>query len=165
MADSFTKDRQIPEIAEAYSMDAVDFARDHFKIKLDWSDGSVAHIETMLSVFHDQLANAQPSDERISGFAKMFGSYIGEVFRRNHAAAWGLVTLGGETFVGLEISGSGVRLWPWDRTRRRMLNGPDDNVWDYYRALVTGDGGHGVDPTSIAPTARKKSWRDRLRGR
>lgn len=164
MAGNFTKDPRIQEITEAYSMDAIDFARNHFEIELDWSDASVAHIETMLGVFHVQLANAKPSDEQIFGFAKMFGSYVGEVYRRNHGATWGLVELGGATFPGLEASGSAGLLWPWDRTRRRILNGRDDNVWDYYRAVLTRDGGNGAGPTGIAPTTRKKSWWDRFRG-
>ncbi|KRB07984.1 hypothetical protein [Lysobacter sp. Root690] len=164
MAENFTEDRRIQEIAEAYSMDAIDFARDHFKLELDWRDGSVAHIETMLSVFHDQLAKAEPSDEQIFGFAKMFGSYVGEVFRRNHGATWGLVKLGGESFPGLQASDSSGLFCPWERTRRRILNGSQDNVWDYYQALVTRDGGNGAAPTSITPMMQKKSWWDRLRG-
>lgn len=77
MAENFTKDHKVQEIAEAYSLDARDFAREHFKVELDWSDGSFANVETMLGVFHDQIAQANPSDEQIFGFAKMLGSYVG----------------------------------------------------------------------------------------
>jgi len=42
---TFTPDSKIQQIAEAFSLDACDFLRDHFSITLDWSDASVQHIE------------------------------------------------------------------------------------------------------------------------
>ena len=86
MSKGFTEDPKIQQIAEAYSLDAVDFANDNFQIKLDWSDKSVSQIESILEIFHDQLASADPSEEQIFQFAKIFGSYVGEVYRRNHGA-------------------------------------------------------------------------------
>jgi hypothetical protein len=35
-------------------------------------------------------------------FAKMFGCYIGEVYRENHGATWGLVEMDGQRFPGLK---------------------------------------------------------------
>ena len=37
-------------------------------------------------------------------FAKGFGSYVGEVFRRNHGGEWGMVTLGDHRFPGLRTT-------------------------------------------------------------
>ena len=163
MADNFTEDNKIRQIAEAYASDAIDFARSNFKIKLDWSDGSVAHIETMLGLFHDQMAKAKPSEDQVLGFAKMFGSYVGEVFRRNHGATWGLVNLGEQTFPGLKADGTAGLFWPWGRAQNRITNGPEDNVWHYYQVLVQKHGGSSA-PTPSNPPAQKKSWWGRLRG-
>jgi hypothetical protein len=160
VADNFTPEPKIQQIAEAYALDAIDFARDHFQLALDRSDASVAHIETILGVFHVQLADAKPSEEQIFTFAKMFGSYVGEVFRSNHGATWGLI--GGDKIAGLKFNGGGGLFWPWGRAQKRIINGPEDNVWHYYQWLVEKRTGS-VPPTPRAVPARKKSWWERLR--
>jgi hypothetical protein len=162
MTENFTKDDKIQEIAEEYSLDAIDFARNHFNIKLDWSDGSVAHIESMLGTFHDQILQAKPSEEQIFEFAKMFGSYIGEVFRRNHEATWGVVHIDGDSFPGLEANGSAGLFWPWGRAQNRITKGSADNVWHYYQILIERNGGN-LATSPIIDSPKKKSWWGRLR--
>src|SRR5262245_61287723 len=115
MSDGFKPDSRIQQIAEAYSLDAIDFASSAFRLKLDGSDASVQHIETIATALHNQLAKADPPEEKILQFAKMLGSYIGEVFRKNHGATWGIVVLNGQEYPGLESTNSGTRLWPWGR--------------------------------------------------
>jgi hypothetical protein len=131
----FTPDEKIQKIVEAYSLDAVDFAANKFNIKLDWSDASVRQIETILDTFHRDLGNSHPTEEQITQIAKIFGSYIGEVFRKNHGGQWGIVELNGQRFPGLQ-SPAGSLFWPFGRARNRMVNGNDDNVWDYYQELI-----------------------------
>lgn len=161
MTDNFTPEPKIQQIAEAYALDAIDFARDHFQLALDRSDASVAHVETILGVFHEQLADAKPSEEQIFGFAKMFGSYVGEVFRRNYGATWGLVPHGGERIAGLKFDGSSGLFWPWGRAQKRIINGPADNIWHYYQWLVE-KRTDTAPPKSTCVPARKKSWWERL---
>ena len=72
-------------------MDAVDFAQANFRLALDWRDECISSIGEILKVFHDQRAAAKPDEETIFSFAKMFGSCVGEVYRRNHGATWGMV--------------------------------------------------------------------------
>jgi len=165
MADSFTPDDNIRKIAEAYSLDCVDFAKQHFKLKLDWSDGSVREIETMLERFHAESSSAKPTQEQISKFAKVFGSYVGEVFRRNHGAKWGMVALGGDTFPGLRADKDGTTFWPWGRAQNRLVNGPEDNMWHYYQVLVS-EHGNPAPTTGPAPNdpPPKKSFWQRMRG-
>src|SRR5258707_15287677 len=98
----FTPDDKIQKIAEGYSLDAVDFMRDHFHITLDWSDESIKQIEAVMKVMHDDLKQARPSPEQVAQFAKMFGSYVGEGYRKNHGATWGMVELDGQHFPGME---------------------------------------------------------------
>ncbi len=165
MIENFTEDQKIQQIAEAYALDAVDFAKNHFKQKLDWSDGSIANIEKILGVFHEQLAEAQPTKEEVLQFAKIFGSYIGEVFRRNHGATWGMVNLNGEGFPGLKSNGSAGLFWPWGRVQNRLLNGSEDNVYHYYQTLVKKNGAIGGNISSITQhLTTKKSWWRRLFG-
>jgi hypothetical protein len=133
---TFKLDPNIQQVAEAYASDAVEFVRERFDFALDWSDQSIAHIESVLGVLHESLADANPSEEQVFGFAKMFGSYVGEVFRRNHGAAWGLIGSGDTAFVGLRVDGTSWQCWPWGRAQKRIVNGPEDNIWHYYQGLL-----------------------------
>jgi hypothetical protein len=138
--EGFAVDDKIREIAEAYALDAVDFARDNFGLRLDWTDAGVEHVEAMLTRLHNEMSSARPSEDQIFTFAKMLGSYVGEVFRRNHGARWGMVTFGGDEFPGMQADRTGALFWPWGRVQNRLVNGPEDNVWHYYQSLVRRDG-------------------------
>ena len=158
MPEAFTEDPKVQQVTEAYARDAVDFARNQFKLSLDWSDASIAHIETMLTVLHEQMAAANPTDEQIFQFAKLFGSYVGEVFRRNHGATWGMVTLEGQSFPGLNASGPAGLFWPWGRAQNRIKNGPEDNIWHYYQHLISRN-------STSSPSPLKSTWWQGLRGK
>jgi hypothetical protein len=134
---NFIPDDKIQKIAEAYALDACNFLGNHFKITLDWSDSSIQHIESVMDRFHQESANAKPTPEKVMQFAKLFGSYIGEVYRKNHGATWGLVEMEGQRFPGLKAQSSGTTFWPWARAHKRLVNGAEDNVWHYYSALIT----------------------------
>lgn len=137
-AANFTPDPQIQQIAEAYALDARDFAEKAFHITLDWSDASVEKVEVILDDLYRQkrAMKPPPTDEQVTTFAKMLGSYIGEVFRRNHGAEWGMVKLGREPFPGLRAAGSEHLFWPMGKVIKRLENGPEDNVWHYYQDLI-----------------------------
>jgi len=138
MSIRFQRDPQILQIAEAYSLDAVEYAEKAFAIKLDWSDDSVRRVETMLGRLHDERTTQKPSPKQVFQFAKMLGSYVGEVFRKNHGAAWGIVSLDGEDFPGLKAD-KGTVFWPWGRAQNRILNGSSDNLWHYYQHLLANE--------------------------
>ncbi len=133
----FSEDPRIQQIAEAYALDAVDFARENMKVDLDWTDESVQRLESILDIFHRELATERPSDETVATFSKMWGSYLGEVYRKNHGGTWGMVTHEGRSFPGFRSS-SGSLFWPWGRVENRLRKGTEDNVWHYYRSLTSG---------------------------
>ncbi|MCX6952802.1 MAG: hypothetical protein NTV51_11640 [Verrucomicrobia bacterium] len=132
----FTPDDGVRMIAEAYALDARDFVRTQFHITLDGSDASIQHIERVMDAFQREIATAKPSEEQIMGFAKMFGSYLGEVFRKNHGAAWGVAEMNGERVAGLKATTGDKVFWPWGRARSRLVEGAEHNVWHYYSALI-----------------------------
>jgi len=146
MQSTFEPDLKIQKIAEAYAQHAVVFAAEHFKLALDWSDGSIIHVETILDSLHKQAEKDKPTVERVFHIAKTIGSYIGEVYRRNHGATWGIVVLNGERFPGLKADLTGETCWPWGRADKRIRNGEEDNVWHYYQLLVQKG-----DPSRAAP--------------
>jgi hypothetical protein len=134
---SFSPDPRIEKVAEAYAQDAVDFSAKQFSIKLDWSDASIADVEKALSKMHASYTDMtpKPSDEQVMSFAKGFGSYVGEVFRRNHGGEWGMVTLSDHRFPGMRTT-SGRNFWPWARAFDRITKGSEANIADYYNVLL-----------------------------
>jgi hypothetical protein len=135
--NSFTADPKIQKVAEAYAEDAVDYSAKRYGVKLDWSDQSIGNVELVLSKMSASYSatNPKPTTEQVMSFAKGFGSYVGEVYRRNHGATWGMVTLGGQSFPGLKTA-SGINFWPWGRAFERITHGSENNVADYYAALL-----------------------------
>lgn len=134
---SFTADPKIQTIAEAYAQNAVDFARKQFGIQLDWTDASIANVETALAKMHQSYISTtpRPTEKQVMSFAYAFGSYIGEVYRRNHGGEWGIVDLEGQKYPGIK-SKSGTNFWPWGRALNRIIQGPENNVADYYKMLL-----------------------------
>lgn len=134
---TFKEDARVMRIAEAYSLDAVDLFKDRFQIELDWSEESVRHVEEVMAQFHEQLEASHPSDEQVFVMAKIFGSYIGEVYRKNRGGKWGQIESEGQFVAGMQ-NNDGVIFWPWGRAENRLVNGAEDNVWHYYQFLITG---------------------------
>ena len=175
---SFEPDPRLQEVAEAYTLDAIDMAKGNFGITLDRSEASIAQVERILDELHQATIKEAPSPETIETVSKMFGSYIGEVFRQHHSGEWGFVTMGGGTVPGIKAPKN--MFWPWLRVSNRLENGSEDNVWHYYQVMVqkqTGDQGKviaRVEPgrppqlieTSKPPeTPAKKGLLGRLFGR
>ena len=133
---SFKPEEKIQQVAQAYALDAIDVAERNFNISLDWSDESVEQVESMLDELHQQISVAKPSQDQIQTFSKMFGSYIGEVYRKNHDGEWGLIESNGTHFPGMKTKKTGTTFWPWGRVLNRINNGSEDNVWHYYKVLT-----------------------------
>jgi hypothetical protein len=130
----FEADPRIQQIAEAYSLDMVDFAEQRFGMGLDWSDESIRQVEQIAVALHENYKKSRPTAEQLAHFYKMLGSYIGEVFRKNHQAEWGWITLEGKRFPGMQHKASSL-FWPWGKAQNRIINGPEDNLWRYYQYL------------------------------
>lgn len=132
---SFEPQPEIEELAKAYSLDAVDFAAQNFEIRLDFSEDSIRLVEQILGNLHDTMPQANPDEKRIWDFAKCFGSYVGEVYRKKHGGRWGTITHGGQEYPGIQGPGE-TYFWPWARAYKRIVEGPEENVWHYYQVLI-----------------------------
>src|SRR5665213_533607 len=132
------------DVMGAYALDAVDHAKSNFAVELDFSPGSVEKVEEILTKlcasrptgFLAKLFRKGPSDDDVDQMAKMYGGYIGEVLlRRAGAGSWYFddQIMPGLIVYGLECNGG--KFWPQIKVHKRMANGPEDNVWFYYRFL------------------------------
>src|SRR5688572_29377178 len=123
----FVADKTHQQVGEAYAADAVNLARDTYKKNLDFSDGSIVLVEEILGLLHLGTPHTDPSPEKAFEMAKVFGSYVGEVFRRRYGAEWGMVTLNGQQLPGLRALQSGKIFWPWGKVSNRIEDGPEDS--------------------------------------
>jgi hypothetical protein len=146
----FVPDLKIQQLTEAYAQDAVDVAARSFGVSLDRADASIELLETVLGELHTGGPAVRPTEQHVSYFSKIFGSYLGEVFRWNHGATWGIVTLNRAECPGLRTD-HGRQFWPWDRVRRRIVAGPDHDIWRYYLALVEGESETEDAPAMMPP--------------
>lgn len=133
---NFVVNTNIQEIAAAYTLDAIDVAKQNFKVVLDRTESSIQKVENILDILHRSLSKGSPSEETIMTFSKLFGSYIGEIYRQYHSAEWGLIEIEGESVVGLKNIQEEIIFWPWGRVYHRIINGEEENVWIYYQSLI-----------------------------
>ncbi|MEQ1812732.1 MAG: hypothetical protein ABL889_22585 [Terricaulis sp.] len=131
----FAEDAKVQQAAETFARDAIAFGRKNFQVELDFSDASVAHIESMMENFDRNASRGLPSAEVLAKFGKIFGSYVGEVYRKNHGGVWGVITTDGNQIPGVRGL-NGTLLWPWARVENRMRQGPQESVLTYYLQLV-----------------------------
>jgi len=141
------QDEKAPTIGDmmaAYAEDAVEFMRENFQDELDYSEDSVQLIEAILGALHQQMppelrsqiSEDGPPPQVIDQYAKMFGGYVGEVMRRNWGGQWKdhSAAFPGELHFTLELAVGGD-LWPHYKAGKRLINGPEDNIWDYFQVV------------------------------
>jgi len=119
-------------MAGAYAEKAVQKARE-FNTQLDYSENSLMEVEVILS----QLAGNIPAGtfEEVGEICKTWGSYLGEVVRMRFGGEWSIETYPGKQFATLTLSVGGNKLFPTMKVHRRLIEGGDENVWEFYRMV------------------------------
>lgn len=131
------------EVMEAYAQDAVDLARQNFQVTLDFSETSIEAVETILDRYSKSIPrnflqrrlSKSPSAHQMDQVCKMFGAYIGEVFRRKCGGRW---EFDSQTPTGNRVMclrDGEKRIWPAVKVLKRIKNGPDENVLHYFQAI------------------------------
>jgi len=138
-----TSQPTITDMMVAYAMDAVDHAQKAFGRNLDYSLASVEAVEEVLAAMYEakpkgllgRLFKARPSPEVMWSFAKMYGGYVGEVLRRHRGGDWFVdeEIVPGQKTLGLRKGDH--RIWPPAKVGKRLVNGPEDNVWHYLQVV------------------------------
>jgi hypothetical protein len=113
-------------------------------VTLDFSRESVRAVEELLARMHEarpkglfsRLLSRGPSQEVLFTFAKMYGGYVGEVLRRTSGGEWYLdqELIPGQPTIGLRNGEQ--RIWPPAKAGKRLINGPEDNVWHYFQVVA-----------------------------
>lgn len=134
----FTADRGAAQAASRYAQDMVQFAQIELHVTLDWSDESVAMIEEVASELHADLRRERGHLRDVDPLMQMLGSYLGEVYRRNHGGEWGFVATNGKRLMAIKAKEGSELLWPIERIKRRIRGGGggSNNVWAYYQSRI-----------------------------
>ena len=114
---------------------AVEFAADA-GIKLDYSLASIKVVEQQLAGLHSQIPAKSPSAQEIRRMSLMFGAYMGEVLKRNYGGSWSKKSAlhPGQDILTFHVRGKEV--WPHIKAEKRIIDGPEDNVWFYFQTLL-----------------------------
>ena len=132
------------QTANYYCQLAVKYATGFGK-ELNYSEDSVKDVEGILGFYSEDLhpgflkkmmrkfLKENPSDAQISSMAIVWGSYIGEVFKRNAPVPceWSVENVFGDGEV-LHLKAGDSRLFPIEKAYKRLINGAEDSVWSFY---------------------------------
>ena len=134
----------IDEMMEAYSSDAVDYAKKLNKT-LDFSESSIQQVEDICALLYNEipkglfgkLIKKSPTEETIIHMSKMLGGYIGQVMIKHYGGNWAL-----EDFLNqgntLVVNIGELKTLPVSKVYKRFKNGPGDDV-NYYYFVMTKD--------------------------
>ena len=130
--------RTIADTMELVAREAASLAQSSAGQKLDFSEESIKIVESILGQLHSEKKNAKasPQPEVINRVCHIYGAYIGEVMRRNIGGEW---ILDDKLARGQKIPAmrkGQMQTSPFAKVYKRIMNGPEDDVWFYYRVFV-----------------------------
>ena len=151
-----TRDEPWESKLEKMAEQAVIDAWQHHRIALDFTTNSVQSEERVLAQMHRSPSFQAFSEKDKRAEALIAGAYIGEVIRRNHKGAWGTNSEVGGDF-SMPIRFTDHEAFPITWCLKRLVNGPEDNVWHKYLFFVVGiTNGIPVTPTYYS---NREEWR------
>jgi hypothetical protein len=115
--------------------EAVSRARSEFQQSLDFAPESIRTVEQILGKVYDLRAAGQLTDDRLHREALTWGTYIGEVIRRQKGGHWEKDhAVGGPDSYPLHHGGG--QSFPVAWCGKRLINGDEDNVWFKYQVMT-----------------------------
>jgi hypothetical protein len=110
---------------------AVTVALQKFGYSLDYSENSLATLESLLKLAHEQNNSHGISEEAILKTARVWGSYLGEIIRHKWGGDW--VVIGKD--INLVINGKGYS--PIRQVYQRIKNGQQFDITAYYADIAS----------------------------
>lgn len=114
--------KQIPDHAENHRR----LARETFGLELNYEAESIALLDQMIQ-------RGWPDPPAIlEAVVTGFGSYLGETIRHIHGGAW---CYSQERGLHFEIAGVGLKIFPFAKVKKRLLNGQKDSLEFFYEFI------------------------------
>ncbi len=123
----------IHAMMESCAAEAVQTAGENFGFVLDYSDGSIEALETILANVSAGLNTGDK--EAVEQAVKVWGSYLGETARRSFGGAWDLLQYPGRAAAVPALVVGGAQLYPLMKVYRRLTMGEPENVWKFYERI------------------------------
>jgi hypothetical protein len=126
-------DPKLSEDMEANARNAVELAKNRFQVTLDYRTDSVQELEKLF----DRVQYAMPdpeSRETLGLLTRLWGSYLGEVIRRQHGGEWTIWSDKHGKTMALQVGEATV--FPHNKVKKRLERGSDHNIWNYYQSVV-----------------------------
>ncbi len=86
----FVPDFEMAERAQRDAREAMTYAAKYFGRTRYGSVSSIKDIDNILDQIHGSVSASEFPKETTQSFARIFGSYFGEVLRQAHGATWGI---------------------------------------------------------------------------
>jgi hypothetical protein len=132
---SMTTDARLAGSLVAQAQGAVQAARFKWNESLDFTPDSIDGVERVLGKMHNHYKFAAPgtgpSQEQIDATAKTWGIYTGEVIRRYYGGQWSAAEDG-----SLSLSIGETRAFPVAKARKRIVDGPTENMRYYFSSML-----------------------------
>jgi hypothetical protein len=99
---------------------------------IDCSEDSLDAIERILAAMHHLRTkpDSQITDEQVDALSRVMGVAVGEVIRRHYGGQWRASEDG-----SFEIPYPGTTIHPIARARKRIVDGPAENVKMYFSSM------------------------------
>lgn len=132
----------IDDEARDAAEEAVEFAKEQLELGLDYSGESVEIIDSVLAKLSDLIANEPPDEQNdlAWSYADIFGSYVGEVYRKHYGGSWGVAKVGDDKFPAVCNQETGDVFWPTVKAWQRLTQGAEHDIWNYFQLVVGATG-------------------------
>jgi hypothetical protein len=133
----------IEEIVAAYDRAARDAAWQWRQTDFNHTKETIALLEEMLGELYDELHRPSlrkkiglgTSDVDIEQWANLWGIYLGETLRTQFGGEWIMGHEEAPNLLGVEFT-DGTTIFPTARVFRRLEQGAEQSVMDYYAMVV-----------------------------
>jgi hypothetical protein len=112
--------------------DAIKLTDTDFCEALDFTEESVATVEHLVDDIHYALPKGK-TPENVDLLCRLWGAYLGEVFRKNVGGEWTIWK--GQSGEAIALKCGRVTIFPHDKVRKRLTAGVEHNLKDYYQAF------------------------------
>lgn len=129
---AMSADAKTAGLVLALAQQAVLTAQLDWSESIDCSEDSLDAVERILNKMHwmKKSPDSKVSDEHVESLSKSMGVLIGEVIRRQFGGQWRASEDG-----SFEIPYPGTTIHPLARARKRIIDGPAENVKMYFSSM------------------------------